>query len=130
MLLDIDYFKRVNDQYGHSVGDDVLIHLAHTMVYHQDLSFTSARFGGEEFVVLMPDLTEKAATEAAELLRAHVEKDQFFTVPITISIGVSTFTSSDDSDTLILKADKAMYKAKQSGRNKVVHYNQISHDTQ
>ncbi|GEN58032.1 hypothetical protein GCM10012290_25820 [Halolactibacillus alkaliphilus] len=129
MLLDIDYFKRVNDQYGHSVGDDVLIHLAHTMVYHQDMSFTSARFGGEEFVVLMPDLTEKAATEAAELLRELVEKAQFFSVPITISIGVSTFTSSDDSDTLILKADKAMYKAKQSGRNKVVHYNEIKNDT-
>lgn len=128
MLLDIDFFKRVNDQYGHSIGDDVLIHLAYKMVHNQDKSFTSARFGGEEFVVLMPRLTEDTSIEAAEQLREQVEKDRFFAVPITISIGVATFNSNDDSDTLILKADKAMYKAKQSGRNKVVHYNDIERD--
>ena len=128
LLLDIDYFKRVNDQFGHSMGDEVLIRLAHVMVYCQADTFTSARFGGEEFVVLMPELTKAPALEAAELLRKQVENDPDIAIPITISIGVATFTAEDDSDSLILKADKAMYHAKQTGRNKVIHYNDIPQD--
>lgn len=126
MLLDVDYFKCVNDQYGHSIGDDVLSHLAHKMVHSQHKTFINARFGGEEFVVLMPGLTEIEAIEKAESLRKTVEHDRSFVVPITISVGVATVSRDEDSDTLILKADKAMYKAKQTGRNKVVHYNQIA----
>ena len=78
--------------------------------------------------MLIPELTKVPALEAAELLRKQMENDPDIAIPITISIGVATFTAEDDSDSLILKADKAMYQAKQTGRNKVIHYNDIPQD--
>lgn len=89
---------------------------------------TSAKVGKKDRKPGTFSMQYSPALEAAELLRKQVENDPDIAVPITISIGVATFTPEDDSDSLILKADKAMYQAKQTGRNKVIHYNDIPQD--
>ncbi|MGM0523290.1 MAG: diguanylate cyclase [Bacillota bacterium] len=129
MLLDIDHFKFVNDHYGHSRGDEVLVHLANKMVFELPDTYISSRFGGEEFFVLMPSAGTSEAYRAAERFRRSIESDSTFFTPITVSIGIATMKDYDDCDSLLVKADKAMYKAKQSGRNKVVHDNQINNET-
>jgi len=128
MLLDIDHFKFVNDHYGHSKGDEVLVHLANKMISELPDTYINARFGGEEFVVLMPSLGESEANYVGDALRQSIASDKRFFTSITVSIGIATMKDYDDCDSLLLKADKAMYQAKQTGRNKVIHYNDIPQD--
>lgn len=119
VLLDIDHFKRLNDEYGHQAGDDVLRQVAAVLVEHARVVDVPARYGGEEFAVILPDCGEAEAAAAAERLRAAVEAAPT-SVPVTVSAGVATFPSHGaDVAALIRAADDALYSAKRSGRNRV-----------
>lgn len=125
-LLDIDHFKNYNDEFGHTIGDLVLKNLAAGLIETlRGLGPVIGRFGGEEFCVILPRVDKKRASLIAEEVRANVEKSKLnlrgIETGITVSIGVASFPddSSDEMD-LILKADRAMYEAKQRGRNRVV----------
>jgi diguanylate cyclase (GGDEF)-like protein len=124
LLVDADHFKRVNDVYGHEVGDDALRLLATTL----DLALRSddvfGRLGGEEFVIVLQDVDESSARSLAERLRLAVENTVFDVrdeqVPLRVSIGFALCAGSDDFPALLRRADKAMYLAKHLGRNRVI----------
>lgn len=124
LFIDIDHFKRVNDTLGHEAGDDVLRRVAETLTKHVRPLDTVARWGGEEIVVSLPNATESQAHVSAERLRKAVSEITFPQYPdlkVTVSVGVaSTAISPFGFDHLLFAADKAMYAAKHSGRNKVV----------
>ena len=125
LMIDIDYFKKYNDTYGHRSGDIVLVHIADLLKgVFCDSKYTLSRFGGEEFLVLLPNTTKKAALKLAENLRRGIEEGVIILrrspVKITVSIGVASYPKDATSWTdLIKNSDAAMYKAKQEGRNKV-----------
>ena len=120
LIIYIDYFKNVNDTYGHLVGDSVLKEMGKILSVCSRDSDIVARWGGEEFVVMLPQTNIDQAVLVAEKLRATVEKHKFDTVKhITCSIGVSQFHKRENKETLFKKADKALYKAKHNGRNRV-----------
>lgn len=125
LMLDIDFFKNVNDSHGHSVGDEVLRALAETAILALRNADVIGRVGGEEFAVLLPETGGESAREVAERLRLSVENAVISTaagpLSVTISIGVSTLGPQSKSvEALLKEADDALYKAKQSGRNRVV----------
>jgi diguanylate cyclase (GGDEF)-like protein len=120
-MLDIDFFKNVNDTYGHQVGDTVLQVLGKICLDTLRQVDIAGRLGGEEFAVILPETTSEKAIEVAERLREVVAKMKV-AVPIhlTVSIGVTTLKNKDTSiDMLLNQADKALYEAKETGRNKV-----------
>ncbi|MEC5421910.1 sensor domain-containing diguanylate cyclase [Virgibacillus sp. C22-A2] len=120
ILFDIDDFKLVNDQYGHHIGDKVLIQVAKIIMTFLDSEDTPARWGGEELAIYAPEITINEGVQIAGLIRRQVEK---FTEPmVTLSCGVSSWTKSvDDSvDELFIRADRALYEAKTTGKNSVV----------
>jgi two-component system cell cycle response regulator len=127
LILDIDYFKSVNDRFGHDAGDDVLREFAdrmRTCVRGIDLA---CRYGGEEFVVVMPDTDLSVATMVAERIRRKIAGDPFpvqrgeRSIEVTISIGIAGRISPDEDAMAIFKrADEALYRAKRDGRNRVV----------
>ena len=130
MFLDLDYFKRINDTLGHQAGDRVLREVASLIDGQLRHSDTLCRYGGEEFVVLLPDTTEAAAQRIAERIRAEVERHLFqpqeeTTLEATLSVGVATLHAHPDDDVeaattrLIAAADQALYRAKEGGRNRV-----------
>jgi diguanylate cyclase (GGDEF)-like protein len=119
-MIDIDHFKRVNDTYGHLIGDEVLLLLARLMRACFRLHDQLYRFGGEEFVVLMRCDNEAAAALALERLRINTERHIFPQVGhITISIGFSEVRTGDTPSGAFERADKAVYHAKEHGRNQV-----------
>lgn len=124
MMFDLDHFKMINDQFGHAVGDQVLHFLARRC--HQNSRSTDliARYGGEEFVVLLPETNYETAYIIAERQRQSIMNMPFVTdagpLHVTISAGVAEANSADTLSTLIEKADKALYSAKNNGRNCVV----------
>lgn len=122
LLLDVDHFKSVNDTYGHQVGDDVLASLGGVITNCCDEHAYPFRYGGEEFTVILKGRDRDGAIEFAEALRLAVERDVNVINDrvITISIGVSEFGINDNSDTVVKRADDNLYKAKESGRNRVV----------
>lgn len=130
MICDIDHFKRVNDEYGHQVGDFVLEVFAHRLIQStRDGSDWVVRYGGEEFAIILPESDMKAACGAAERFRRLVsEKPIPFdkgSITITASFGIATLMPSEKGkketvDTLLAHADKCLYKAKGEGRNRVV----------
>lgn len=126
MLLDIDFFKNVNDQYGHAVGDAVLRRLAALVQPLLRGSDMFGRWGGEEFIVLMPDATLVQAMEAAERVRQAIPKLEFTAEDthfhITASIGVAQYQPPETADALTERADKALYAAKHDGRDRVMAY--------
>ena len=126
IILDIDKFKNVNDTYGHKVGDEVIILLSKTLQEHSRESDIISRWGGEEFVILLPQTTLEGAKIVAEKLRSRVEAlelaiSQEVFMKFTISLGVSKVRHAehDDAESAINCADKALYRAKESGRNRV-----------
>jgi diguanylate cyclase (GGDEF)-like protein len=125
LMLDIDYFKRINDTYGHDAGDAVLKALCNTGLATIRNIDIFARFGGEEFVILLPETTSDQATLVAERLRARMAETAVAlsdgkTVSFTVSIGLFSLTPRDtDLETLLKQADTALYEAKNTGRNKV-----------
>jgi diguanylate cyclase (GGDEF)-like protein len=118
-LLDIDHFKRVNDLYGHATGDHVLAELARLLRAHFAGQGLAARFGGEEFVVLMPDTALATAQLQCDVLRMAVA-DLPLGIPLTISIGVAAHRHGDTVEQTLARADAALYQAKHQGRNRVL----------
>lgn len=119
-MIDIDHFKRVNDNYGHLIGDEVLLLLARLMRAHFRFHDQLYRFGGEEFVVLMRCNGEAEAAGVLERLRTTTERHLFPQVgTITISVGFSEIKAGDTPSGAFERADKAVYHAKSHGRNKV-----------
>lgn len=131
LMIDIDYFKNFNDTFGHPQGDKVLKLIAGLIVKNIREVDTVARFGGEEFIVLLPDTDKEGALVVAEKVRRLVEIEPFnegakFTLPLTISVGVATYLEdAREMDDLIDHADVALYEAKDAGRNKVVAYSDM-----
>ncbi|HEX4150133.1 MAG TPA: response regulator, partial [Pirellulales bacterium] len=130
LFIDIDRFKQINDQNGHAVGDDVLRALADKIRNNLRRSDIAVRYGGEEFVVLLPHTDRAGARKVAEELRCATERMAVAsprlgerTLKVTISLGVATFPGdADDGPALVERADEAMYRAKRGGRNQVIAY--------
>lgn len=125
LLIDLDFFKRVNDTAGHLVGDEVLRQLAARIQAAVRTVDIVARYGGEEFVVILPETSPTGAMTFADRLRMGIETQEFpvgeAVLRLTVSIGVSTFPAANvaSADDLFARADAAMYRAKQDGRNQV-----------
>jgi diguanylate cyclase (GGDEF)-like protein len=123
-MAELDRFKTVNDSFGHTAGDRALKLVAKFLQKNiRDVDILS-RYGGEEFVFLLPEADKEEAYTVSERLRKKLSEQQFDELPrITISLGIASYPDdSDDIDQLIKKADAALYTAKQAGRNKVVVY--------
>ncbi|WP_191833171.1 GGDEF domain-containing protein [Pseudomonas fluorescens] len=122
-ILDLDHFKRINDSYGHLAGDKVLKIVANVLRKHLRSRDFIARFGGEEFVLLIPQTAMPIGYQLAESLRAAIEACPFHfkgeRVTITLSIGISAFRSGERSEVVLKRADEALYRAKHQGRNRV-----------
>jgi diguanylate cyclase (GGDEF)-like protein len=135
LLIDIDYFKKVNDNYGHLVGDDVLRHIAKTIGTILRSSDVLGRYGGEEFCAFLPNTTEHDALGLAERIRIGIETTPIklsmsVTLKTTVSIGVAdSVRAGYDFKDLLAAADSAMYGAKNGGRNRVMSYTEITRDT-
>ncbi len=124
MLLDIDHFKKINDTYGHPMGDEAIKAIAEICRRQVRATDTFCRYGGEEFIVAMPQTDETGATVAAENLRKSISKIELMSddsrpVRFTVSIGVAQFIGKSTVDQLIECADQALYAAKVGGRNQV-----------
>lgn len=127
MLIDLDHFKRINDTYGHAVGDIVIQKVAEAMLAIAPDQAMTARFGGEEFVMLVPNASIDRAQQLAEKVRTSIERlrlvrrhDKLEIAPFTISVGVALRQREESIEPLFDRADKALYRAKHNGRNCVV----------
>jgi len=130
LVVDIDHFKRINDGYGHQAGDLVLAELARAILEMVRVADVAARYGGEEFVVIAPGTPAPMGAALAERLRRAIESREILVpgeggarqrIPVTASIGVAALASGlDDARSLLAEADKALYRAKAQGRNRVV----------
>jgi len=121
LMLDIDHFKRINDRHGHHVGDEILAGLANILTANVRATDVVARMGGEEFSVVLPGISGRKAYDMAESLRRAVEigglKCHAGKIPVTVSIGVAVRRTGEGTGQWIKRADVALYKAKESGRN-------------
>jgi diguanylate cyclase (GGDEF)-like protein len=124
LMFDIDHFKRINDEHGHLTGDFVLRELARRVRTRVRKEEVFARYGGEEFALVLPETSQEQAMKVAEDVRRIVAADSFDfegdKIPVTISIGVGTTVNEIAPDAFIKMADDNLYKAKKSGRNRVV----------
>lgn len=121
MIIDIDHFKRINDTYGHLVGDHVLTAVAQILLEHVRQEDIAARFGGEEFVIVLDNCSVHDACVKAEIIRQMIENLYPEGIRVSASFGVVQLSDHLDKPAKLLKhADTALYKAKESGRNKVV----------
>jgi diguanylate cyclase (GGDEF)-like protein len=132
VILDVDYFKRVNDQYGHLVGDRLLQLLCTRLRHNLRSQDTAFRYGGEEFVVLLPHTTAEEALIVSERLKRIVGEQAFginsqIIINITISLGVACLEKDDDEQgiSLLHRADRCLLAAKKSGRNRVIGWHQL-----
>lgn len=117
-IIDIDFFKKVNDTYGHVVGDEVLIELAKRLNEGIRKYDVLARFGGEEFLILLPETTRSRAKQIVERLRKGLwENKKLKKYKVKISIGVTAYKARDNMERIIGRADKALYFSKENGRN-------------
>jgi two-component system cell cycle response regulator len=126
LVLDIDYFKSINDTHGHDAGDDVLREFA-TRVRKSIRGIDLAcRFGGEEFVIVMPETDMAVAALVAERIRRRIAGEPFpieqgtKALDVTLSIGLAALSSNDTGASILKRADQALYRAKRDGRNRVV----------
>jgi diguanylate cyclase len=126
-FMDIDHFKRVNDSFGHLVGDKVIKHIAATIKKQAAEHHLVARYGGEEFAIIMPDTKSAEAYDLLEKIRQVLEVSSLTYKgnteaigKVTVSSGIASLQASDGAYSIILRADKALYRAKETGRNKVV----------
>ncbi len=121
-MYDIDSFKNINDTYGHDIGDEVLIAISKLSTKHLRNVDILARWGGKEFMILLPQTTIKDASRIAENIRNAIEKaclSQVLESNITASFGVCEFIQKETKDTFLKRVDEALYKAKNSGKNAV-----------
>jgi diguanylate cyclase (GGDEF)-like protein len=124
LLLDLDHFKDYNDTYGHLEGDKILVHFSQIIKSCLRANDTAYRYGGEEFTVILPETGGDEAGTVAQRIRAALEAERFSPVngkkvKITISIGVTEYQPKEELSTFIQRADRAMYRSKQKGRNMV-----------
>lgn len=123
LLADVDFFKHVNDQHGHDVGDRVLQHVAQTIKNNLRECDSLARWGGEEFLALMPTCSATEALEVAQRIRLAVESSSIKASStigrVTLSIGIATIRHADDLEAAIVRVDRALYSSKHGGRNQV-----------
>lgn len=120
IIIDIDHFKQVNDTYGHQIGDAVLIAMADTLTQEIRTNDILARWGGEEFVILLPSVDMEQAANVAEKYRAAIEKMEVPKVgSITASFGVTVYVDGDSQEKMVSRADIGLYQAKKNGRNRV-----------
>lgn len=128
LFIDIDNFKKINDIYGHATGDDILRSVSGTIAENVRGGDVAARWGGEEIIVMLPGASEQDAKEKAENIRKKVESQSFETVPglkVTISVGVAMYIKGITLDQLVKNSDLALYRAKETGRNKVVAFSEL-----
>jgi diguanylate cyclase (GGDEF)-like protein len=131
VMIDIDYFKEINDNFGHGIGDKILQSLANQLLSQVRVDDIICRYGGEEFLAVLPNVTTEVAFQIAERWRISFQDGETLLedkeTTVTISCGVSTFPiHGDRGETLIIRADQAMYQAKKTGRNKVaIWHNKI-----
>jgi len=128
IMLDIDYFKNINDTHGHHVGDEVIISLSNALLKFTRKSDVIARIGGEEFLILLPETSQEEALLLSEKIRTKIEElklyiDNNIEVKITISLGISTVRIESDGsiEDAISRSDNALYQAKERGRNTSCH---------
>ena len=125
MILDIDHFKAVNDTYGHEAGDEVLRIFASRIKAVVRTVDMLCRLGGEEFIIVMPETRIDVAAKVAERIRDSVNATMFpiekglRAIPITVSIGIADRRNDREADALLKRADKALYRSKHDGRNRV-----------
>lgn len=125
VVVDIDHFKKINDTYGHPFGDKVIRAVGQTLSQLTQRKDVAARYGGEEFALLLPETPLKGAREVADRIRLAISRGKITRNGdgsggnITISAGVAEYVRGEDSDTLIARADRALYVSKQGGRNRV-----------
>src|SRR5262245_51952942 len=122
VIVDIDYFKQINDEQGHLYGDRMLKAVARLLDDNVRDTDMVTRYGGEEFVIVMPQTTLDGATVFAERLRQRVEMQ----LPLTVSGGVAAAGEGDNSQTLLARADAALYSAKSAGRNRLFRHNGLT----
>jgi diguanylate cyclase (GGDEF)-like protein len=126
LMIDLDNFKTYNDSYGHLRGDMILKEIAALLLAHTRASDLVARYGGEEFAVLLPETGEEHAHSVGEKIRQVIEEHPFALAAgelpksLTISVGVASSSAEPSADSLIQKADVALYRAKEAGKNRVV----------
>ena len=128
LMIDIDKFKNINDTYGHPIGDKVIIELANKLLKHQRKSDVICRFGGEEFIILLPNTSIDGAKIVSEKIRGDIENinivlNQELEIKFTVSIGISLVDINNESnlEATIKRADEALYNAKKNGRNRVCY---------
>lgn len=126
LIADIDFFKRINDTYGHLFGDKVIQAVSQILKAHAKETQTAARYGGEEFVLLLPETSLEEAQRIADRIRATVEKISIKNslknesiANITISLGVASYTQGESMTEFVARADSALYQSKNTGRNRV-----------
>ena len=123
LMIDVDHFKEINDRYGHQAGDFILKGVADIVISYCRQLDVPSRYGGEEFIMMLPGAALSDAATVAERMRRRIEGNSFrrgnIEYRVTISVGVASFKEKDTKDDLIKKADKALYEAKEGGRNKV-----------
>ncbi len=132
LLLDIDHFKKINDNFGHQIGDEVIRRVAKTVQEHAMGDSFAARYGGEEFTLVMPETDINRAVEIGTSINEAVSRlvlvcrtTKERLPPVYISVGAASFKSGEDQDDLLGRADQALYYAKNNGRNQVVNYLQL-----
>ena len=122
VVWDIDFFKKVNDQHGHQVGDQVLVHIANIFINHIRKSDFIARFGGEEFIMLLPHTNKHSAVKVTNNLRHLIAHNPVEILakplPVTLSCGITQFFKGDTPESAFKRADQALYLAKEQGRNR------------
>lgn len=123
-ILDVDFFKQINDTHGHQAGDKILRQLASSVTDDLRVIDSFGRYGGEEFLLILPQTTLAGAEIKAERIRSSIEALRFDDLPadisITVSIGLAEFQAGETTDDTLARADKALYQAKESGRNRVI----------
>jgi diguanylate cyclase (GGDEF)-like protein len=120
IILDIDHFKMTNDTYGHNVGDTVLQEFASILKNNTRKTDIVGRWGGEEFLIICPEIDEKGLVKLAENLRTQIEEHDFLEVGSkTASFGLTMYREKDTSQTIVARADEALYRAKANGRNRI-----------
>jgi len=124
VMLDIDDFKKINDTYGHDKGDIVLIEISKIIKESTRKTDIAARWGGEEFMILLPETNLENSLQLAETIRSNIEKFDFTDLDrdVTVSVGVAEFKKGDDKEKVIKNVDIALYNAKNAGKNRVVAY--------
>ncbi|MCU7554190.1 GGDEF domain-containing protein [Alteromonas sp. ASW11-19] len=126
LMVDVDHFKKINDTHGHHVGDLAIIHLANSLRKHLRKSDICSRFGGEEFLVALPETSLAAAQQVAAKLVINFSQNSWShtDTSITVSVGIASSTQASSLEMLLIQADRALYSAKSAGRNRAIAYQQ------